>query len=159
MTRDEAARLLMALHGNWPNTPMDDAVTLTWYSAVFERLDFETGLAVVTRLVETEERFPTIARFNEIRRAVQRRQAESHEPKQIVEGILTGDKRQRMALITRLIATETPGCGDLTKPRLIPREDRVHHLGESVANCSFCQERLRLTDEQLEERLRAAGIA
>lgn len=147
----------MALHGNWPNTPMDDAVTLTWYSSVFERISFELGLSVVTRIVETEERFPTIARFNEIRRSVERRASEGSQPKQIVEGIATGGSRRRWAAVARLIAAETPGCGDVTLPVRIPTEERKHT--GSVGTCPFCQERFALSDEELAERLAAVGLS
>ena len=159
MTRDEAARLLLALHGNWPNTPMDDAVTLTWYSSALERVPFELGLMVVTRLVETEERFPTVAKFHEVRRAIERRNGANDEPRQIVAGPTPSmPKMRRAAAVARLIAAETPDCGDVRRPHLIPKEQRVHHQGESVANCAFCQERLNLSDDELAARLIAAGV-
>lgn len=172
MTRDEGARLLAALHGNWPQVPIDDAVTMTWFSSAFERCDFQTGLAAVLRLVESEERFPTIARFNEQRRAIERRAAADSDVRHVLAP--AADTTPRWLRVCRLIAVETPGWGTLERPKR--GSERVHEQstvdvrvapGGSDADwylrqaqgCGFCRERREVTDADLDARLAAAGVS
>lgn len=156
MTREEAARLMAALGSGWPNTKVTPDTIEVWFNSALQRTPFDVGLTVVTRLVETEEFFPTVARFREVRRMVERRHAENDGPKHLVEGILPKGPQRRWAAVARLIAAETPGTGTLEKPKLIPLDKRVHT--GSVGSCEFCQERMRLSDDELAERLHAAGL-
>lgn len=152
MTRDEAARLLTALGSGWPQVTLTADQAEVWYRSALERTTFDVGLAVVMRLVETEERFPTVARFNEVRRAVERRNSESDEPPKAIEAALPRGARNLAAKKARLIELETPGTGDLRTARIIPTERRVHHHG-SVQSCEFCMERLALSEDEVDERL------
>lgn len=155
MTRDEAARLLAALSTGWPHVEMTTDRAETWFLSALDRIPFDVGLAVVTRIVETEERFPTVARFHEIRRAVERRNSENDEPRQLLAGVLPRGESHRWAKIARLVNAETPGWGTLEHPR--NGGERAHHRGENPDLCGFCRERFELTDAELDERLRGTA--
>lgn len=65
---DQILAILAAPHGWTIESDTKDV----WYQAALERCDAELATAIAVRLVESEERFPTPARFNKERAAVER---------------------------------------------------------------------------------------
>ena len=49
---------------------LDPAASELWFGSCLERIDREVGERTVRRLVADDQRWPTPARFNEVRRAV-----------------------------------------------------------------------------------------
>lgn len=63
MNEVDAARVMAALHGAFPNTGVDDATISMWANAL-SLVDYQVAMAAVQRYVETENFWPTIAKFN-----------------------------------------------------------------------------------------------
>lgn len=157
MTRQEAAKILAALASGWPGVTIASDQAEVWFHAALTDIDFEVGLEAVMHLIGTEERFPSIARFNAARRMKARRSAED-EPRHALEVGVPLSTGSRMAKIARLINAETPGWGGVEDPRR-PTSEPVHHDGIEPGPCAFCQDRLALSDAELNERLAAAGLS
>jgi hypothetical protein len=81
MNHSEAAQVLAVMAAPYP-WDVDDDQAEVWYQAALQRCDFDLGLEIAMRIVETEERFPAPARFNKERQLVERlRYAAEHEEK------------------------------------------------------------------------------
>lgn len=78
MNRADAAQVLAILSAPHGFTVEPDTMEV-WYGTALERVDAELGTAVAVRLVETEERFPTPARFNSERARIERDRREAAE--------------------------------------------------------------------------------
>lgn len=71
MNRQEAAQVLAVMAAPHP-WDVEEDMAQVWHQAALQDVSLDVGLAVAIRLVETEERFPTPAKFNETRRALER---------------------------------------------------------------------------------------
>lgn len=78
MNRTEAAQVLAILAAPHNRDVSHDTAEV-WYRTALERIDLDTALEVAVRLVETEERFPTPARFNAERSAMARMERQYNE--------------------------------------------------------------------------------
>lgn len=71
MTAAQAARLMTAMGVVWSHSLSDDELEI-WYSTVLESCEPLVGEEVVRRLITEDKRWPRPARFNEMRREVER---------------------------------------------------------------------------------------
>lgn len=71
MNRADAAQVLAILAAPHGFTIEPDTMEV-WYQAALERIDADEATAVAVRCVETDERFPTPARFNTVRDVLRR---------------------------------------------------------------------------------------
>jgi hypothetical protein len=70
VTREEAARIVAAMSANWPTVNVGPETYDAWWNSALQHRSFEEGLAAVERIVRDDTHFPTVARFHEIRRAL-----------------------------------------------------------------------------------------
>ena len=63
MTSAEAASILAVLHGAYPNTRLDDAVSHVWENSLLTA-DFATARQAASEWVAREKWWPTVAEFN-----------------------------------------------------------------------------------------------
>jgi hypothetical protein len=75
VNKTEAAQVLAVL-ASPHNRDVSVETAEVWYRAALSHIDVATGLEVAMSLVESEERFPTPARFNTERRRIAIRQRE-----------------------------------------------------------------------------------
>lgn len=71
MNRQQAAGAMATLATAYRQT-IDEEQMALWYRSVLEPCAVEAARLVVERIVSEDEWFPTPARFNEVRRAVER---------------------------------------------------------------------------------------
>lgn len=75
MSPKEAAQLLAAFASAY-SKPLDESAVELWYQSTLHKVDYAVAMKVADRIVSHDEWFPTPARFNEVRRVVERDQAE-----------------------------------------------------------------------------------
>lgn len=85
MNKPEAAQVLAVMAAPFPWDVTDDQAEV-WYQAALAVVSLDVGLEVAVRLVETEERFPTPARFNSERKAVDRERYEARRALEAASG-------------------------------------------------------------------------
>lgn len=76
MNRADAAQVMAVLSAPHGFTVEPDSLEV-WYQAALERCDPELGIEVAVRLVETVEKFPTPAAFNNTATAITRERYET----------------------------------------------------------------------------------
>lgn len=69
MTAREAAELLRALAAAFGRR-VDQAVQDVWWNSALQHCPYPDGCRTVAAIIATDERFPTPARFNAVRRAL-----------------------------------------------------------------------------------------
>lgn len=75
MNKQQAAQAMAVLASAYSKT-LDDAQMAVWYGSALERVDVAVARETVSTIIRDDQFFPTPARFNEVRRAVER----AHEP-------------------------------------------------------------------------------
>ena len=73
MTKQEAASVMAAFATAFRST-IDESHMALWYESVLSRCDAQDAARAVERIVATDERFPTPARFSAVLKAVERRE-------------------------------------------------------------------------------------
>ncbi len=111
MNKTEAAQCLAIMAAPFP-WDVDDDQAEVWYQAALQRCDLAVGIEVAVRIVETDERFPTPARFNAERATYEReqyaaeREAEQRNGQRALEGIPTPEsvRQEHLANMRRTTA-------------------------------------------------------
>lgn len=93
MSPQEAAKLLAAFSSAYSRS-VDEQAAQLWYQSTLCNVDYQVGLEVADRLVSEDNYFPTPARFNEMRRAVERDHAQPH--KALSMPLPSNDERDRV---------------------------------------------------------------
>jgi hypothetical protein len=108
MTPQQAAQVLAAFHGGYPNQHIDGAVTAVWQNAL-QVVDYEAGLRAAGEWISTQRFWPTIAEFNGLCRRIQ---AGVDEPAGLpaANKLLTWD--QARSAISRGYRSERERLGD-----------------------------------------------
>lgn len=75
VTRQEAAWLLATLAAPYPGEPFTDEAMEVWYNSTLAKVDIDTGMTIVERLIVHDEFRPTPAVFNEALRTARKREA------------------------------------------------------------------------------------
>lgn len=127
---------MLAFAGAWPNTKLTDETAATWWEAALKDCDFGLGLKILERLVAHDEWFPTIARWNEARREIVRRQQESSKALPPAPAD-PADVKEQVARIRRMIAGLGECWGDVKKPRVMP-DSEIRHDHPKQTQCSAC---------------------
>lgn len=78
MNRDDASQVVAVMAAPHPWDPDEQTIDV-WFQSALHDLDLDFALDVALRLVETEERFPTPARFNSERARIERDRREAAE--------------------------------------------------------------------------------
>lgn len=71
MNHEQAAGAMAVLRTAY-NRDIDEQTMQVWYGSALERCAVDVARQVVERIVNEDQFFPTPARFNEVRRAVER---------------------------------------------------------------------------------------
>lgn len=103
MTRTEAA-FVLATFASAFGREVDESAMELWYGSTLERCDPSVAARTIERIVAEDEWFPTPARFNAVRRAVERGMEPPHRA--LPAPLIDQSERERVhALITKTRAT------------------------------------------------------
>lgn len=100
MSPQEAAKLLAAFASAF-GRQVDEPTAQVWYQSTLSRVDYPVALRVADRIVSEDTRFPTPARFNEVRRAVERDREQPY--KTLPQATPSDDERSRVKQIVTTI--------------------------------------------------------
>lgn len=96
MSPQEAAKLLAAFSSAFGRS-VDEQAAQLWYQSTLHKVDYSVAMRVADRIVSEDTRFPTPARFTEVRRAIERDQEQPY--KALPQAPPSTDERARVQQI------------------------------------------------------------
>lgn len=106
MTPTDAAKVLAIFATAYGKTVDETAMDL-WYQSSLQRCDPDIAAQVAERIVSTDQWFPTPARWNEVRRAVERDRAQPHQALEAAP--VSETEKQRVARMIEEARTKLRG--------------------------------------------------